>query len=158
MLQIDQTESFCAEDNVLPSIDEQKYIRPNMIYHILPTMVSDRIPTIPWLRKSLNDVRSRSLHSKSPSLTESLQLETPPPGYTSRPGSGSVTPQRLSLALEDADFDLLDDASERPSSSRSALAPPFPGYETTTGINWKYASQGTDGGGLLLTSCGAHIL
>ncbi|KAF1833711.1 hypothetical protein BDW02DRAFT_598869 [Decorospora gaudefroyi] len=122
---------------------EDSSFRPSMLWSILPTVVSNRLPAIPSLRQSLIDVRSRSTHSKCNSVTELPHPETPPPGYSSIPPSGSVTPHRLSVALGEAEFDLADNTSERPGSSRSTLPPLFDTPETSTGIRWKYASLGT---------------
>ncbi|CAE6996119.1 hypothetical protein PTTW11_00268 [Pyrenophora teres f. teres] len=117
--------------------------RRSMLYSVLPTLVSNHIPTIQSLRQSLNDVRNRGAHSKSNSVTDVPQPETPPPSYSSTPQSGSATPNRLAVALEEADLDFGDDVSERPISSSSALPPLFGAHEESTGIKWKYASLGT---------------
>ncbi|KAF1997346.1 hypothetical protein P154DRAFT_547402 [Amniculicola lignicola CBS 123094] len=119
------------------------------MYALLPAVVQSRIPVLPSLRKSLIDFRGRAMHSKSPSLDSNLSApETPPPRYTSRPGS--ATPSQESVASEDTeDLDFGDDVSERPSSSRS-LPPPFMPAESVTGINWRYANQGAS---LLTQAC-----
>lgn len=118
--------------------------RTSMIYQVLPTMVSSHLPTIPSIRQSISEMRDRQLHSKTRSITGLPQPGTLPPGYTSRPSSSSATPNRRSLALGDADLDFSDDVSERPGSSMSSDAPAFLAYESKTGINWKYAGQGTN--------------
>ena len=135
MFRIERSDASEADLNLIPSIDEQRNIRPSMLYHVLPTMVSNRIPTLPSLRRSLSGRR----HVKSHSLTEIPVPGTPPPHYTSRPGSGSATPN---LNCGDTESDFSDDASERPSSSFGAAPPLFAAYETKTGISWKYASSG----------------
>lgn len=117
--------------------------RPSILYSLLPAAVSNRIPTIPSLRRSIGETKSCASHSKSSSLTELLQPETPPPGYSSTPPSGTVTPQGLSAALNEAELDFADDISERPSSSRSSHPPIYDRQETSSGIRWKYASLGT---------------
>ena len=120
--------------------NEHNTSRPSMLYNVLPSLVSSRIPALPSLRKSLNTKRQGKLNP----LTEiPPRPRTPPPNYTSRPGSGTVTPNVFS---GDADFDFSDDGSERIGSSSSANPPPFAIYETRTGINWKYARSGTDFG------------
>lgn len=146
MLRVDQIETF-AEDVVVPpaTAEEEKSVRPSMLYSVLPILVSNHLPTISSLRQSLNDVRSRGSHSKSASVTEIPQPETPPPGYSSRPGSGAVTPHSLSAALGEAEFDFTDEASERPESSTSTHPSAFDVHETNTGIRWKYASLGKTG-------------
>lgn len=121
---------------------ELKSVRTSMIYQVLPAMVSSHLPTIPSLRRSICEIRDRRLHSKTNSITELSLPGTPPPGYTSRPSSGSATPNRRSLIAGEPELDFPDDVSERPSSSTSSVPPPFSTYETKTGINWKYAAQG----------------
>lgn len=135
MPRTEQSGASEADSNEIPIAKEHNGIRPSMLYNVLPTIVSNRIPTLPSLRGSLSGKR----HSKSQSLTELPQPETPPPYYTSRPGSGSVTPQ---IVLGEAEFDLSEDASERPDSSASTVPPLFAAYETRSGISWKYASSG----------------
>ncbi|KAI4698739.1 hypothetical protein J4E81_005350 [Alternaria sp. BMP 2799] len=113
-----------------------------MLYSVLPAVVSNHLPTIPSLRQSFNDVRNRGTHSKSASVDELPQPETPPPGYSSIPPSGSVTPLRLSVALGEADVELVDDGLDRPGSSGSALPQPHDAHEGGCGIRWKYATLG----------------
>lgn len=129
---------------------EETSYRPSILYSVLPTVVSNHLPTIPSLRQSLNDVRNRGSHSKSASIDELPQPETPPPGYSSIPPSGSITPHRLSVALGEADAAFVDDAEDRPGSSGSALPQPYRAQETSTGIRWSYASLGTECGSLML--------
>ena len=135
MFRLDRSDPSEALLELDCTMDEQRSVRPSMLYHVLPTMVSNRIPTIPSLRRSL----SGKGHGKSKSLTELTAPETPPPHYTSRPGSGSATPNVLS---ELSEFDFSDDVSERPGSSVGAATPLFAPYETKTGISWKYATSG----------------
>ncbi|KAJ4371364.1 hypothetical protein N0V83_004581 [Neocucurbitaria cava] len=135
MLRLERTEVSEADLDFMPTIDERRNIRPSMLYHVLPTILSNRLPTIPSLRRSL----SGRHHGKSKSLTEIPAPGTPPPHYTSRPGSGYATPN---LTCGETEYDFSDDASERPSSSLSAAPPLFAAYETKTGINWKFASSG----------------
>jgi len=121
---------------------EDTSFRPSMLYSVLPTVVSNHLPTIPSLRQSLNDVRNRGTHSKSASVDELPQPETPPPGYSSIPPSGFVTPHRLSVALGEADVEFVDDELDRPGSSGSALPQPHGAHEGGCGIRWKYATLG----------------
>ncbi|KAF9700263.1 hypothetical protein EKO04_001366 [Ascochyta lentis] len=123
---------------------ELKNIRTSMIYQVLPTMVSSHLPTLPSIRRSISEIRDRRLHGKANSIMEIPLPNTPPPGYTSRPSSGSATPNRRSLVAGEAEVDFPDDASERPDSSMSSAPPLFSAYETKTGINWKYAGQGVN--------------
>jgi len=144
MLQGEQAELSATAygSTTLVELEGNSY-RPSMLYSVLPTLVSNHIPTISSLRQSLSDVRNRGAHNKSSSVIEIPQPETPPPSYSSTPQSGSATPNRLSVALEEADLDFSDDVSERPVSSSSAHAPLFDAHEASTGIRWKYATLGT---------------
>lgn len=146
MWQHDQTLALDidSEEATLVDTTELKNARTSMIYQVLPTLVASHLPTIPSIRRSLGEIRERRLHSKTNSINELPQPESPPPGYASRPSSGSATPNRRSLIVGDVGFEFPDDISERPGSSMSSTAPPFSGYETKTGIDWKYAGQGTN--------------
>ena len=134
--------SVTTLDSEPPAPMEESSIRPSMIYSVLPTLVSSRIPTIPSLRQSLGDVRGRTSCSKSDSVIELPQPETPPPGYSSMPPSGSITPHRLSAALGGAELDFADDESEGQASSRAMPLQTLGAEETHSGIRWKYASLG----------------
>ena len=140
----DQTSTLEIDSDATTLVDttELKNIRASMIYQVLPAMVSSHLPTIPSIRRSIGEIRDRRFHSKTDSLTELPLPVTPPPGYTSRPSSGSASPNRRSIVVGEADLDFSDDASERPSSSMSLNPPPFAAYETKTGVNWRYAGQG----------------
>ncbi|KAF2465592.1 uncharacterized protein BDR25DRAFT_328613 [Lindgomyces ingoldianus] len=112
-----------------------------MLYLVLPAVVQTRIPTLPSIRRSISDLRGRSIHIKSLSIsTEVSAPESPPPRYSSR--AGRETPNRDSIVSSDTEeIDFRDDVSERP-ESLSFIPPPFPLSETETGINWKYSNQG----------------
>ena len=142
----DQTIALEVDSDAVTLVDstDLKNARTSMIYQVLPTMVSSHLPTIPSIRRSIGEIRDRRMHSKTNSLSDLPQPGTPPPGYTERPGSGSATPNRRSLVVGEADLEFPDDVSERPGSSMSSNPPPFSAYETKTGINWKYAGQGTN--------------
>lgn len=142
MLRTDRTPTLEDDPVAEPLFETLKPARQSMLYQMLPSMVSSRLPTLPSLRQSLNDVRNGSAHNRAGSSSDLSEPETPPPSYTSQPGSGSVTPNEFSRAFAVADFDISDDASEGSSSSGSST-PSRPVYESGTGINWKYASQGT---------------
>lgn len=130
-------------DSVSPPPMEDNSVRPSMLYSVLPTVVSSRIPTIPSLRQSLGDVRGRTSCPKSDTVIELPQPETPPPGYSSMPPSGSNTPHRLSAVLGGAEVDFTDDESESQPSSRPMPLQACCPEETHSGIRWKYASLGT---------------
>jgi hypothetical protein len=143
MLRVELPETLATAFDSASLMDlETNSFRPSMLCSVLPAIVSNRLPTIPSLRQSLSDVRTRSSHSKSNSVTELPQPETPPPGYASIPPSGSVTPYRLSVALGEADLDFVDDVSEGPNSPGSTLPLAFDRHET--GIRWQYASLGKE--------------
>ena len=106
-----------------------------MIHNVLPTVLSSRLPTLPSIRRSLSDMRERSYAKRE--LAEEEAPGTPPPGYTSRPGSGSATPEMC--AMRDGEME----GSEFPGHvSERLLSPPFGASEVGTGVNWKYARQG----------------
>lgn len=127
------------------TIEGPKKNRPSMIYSVLPVVVQNRIPALPSLRRSISGFHGRTRHTKNGSIFSDVsQAPSPPPSYSSRPGSGSVSPDRNSIALPDVEeSEIRDDISERPSSSRYSPPPfPFSISETESGVNWRYASQG----------------
>jgi hypothetical protein len=116
-----------------------KAVQHSVISSMLPAVVQNRIPALPSLRRSILNMRSRS---KGPTIESDISTPTtPPPGYTSRPTSGTVTPEQESPATSEDELESHSDLSERPNSSRS-LPPPFAPSEVESGINWKYANQG----------------
>lgn len=146
MEQYEQTSALGASSKEATLVDtELKNIRTSMIYQVLPAMVSNHLPNIPSIRQSISEIRDRRFHSNTNSISEITLPGTPPPGYTSRPSSGSATPNRYPLVAGEAVLDFSDDISERPDSLVSSVPPSFSAYETKTGINWKYAGQGMDG-------------
>lgn len=120
-----------------------KSSRPSMIFAVLPAVVQNRLPTLPSLRHSISEIRERGFHIRTSLAAEHSTPETPPPGYTPRAGSGSVTPSRQSIVSTETEYDFPDNISERPDTSTGLGTPLFGSYETKTGINWKYASSGT---------------
>jgi len=129
-----------AELNTVLTMKEDQHIKTSMFYHVLPAVVQSRMPTLLSICQSISDMRrTRSLHSKSVSVTESLLPETPPPEYASQPGSGSTTPYRHTAPS----FDFDDDVSI--ASSTSSTPPLLARYETATGISWQHARHGTSG-------------
>jgi hypothetical protein len=124
-----------AESIVSSGSGGSKVLQASLIYQVLPAMVQNRIPTLPSLRRSVSGFHTRGLHMKNKSVTEMSLPETPPPGYTSRSGSGSTTPTSL--------FDISDDTSDV--ALRSGMSTPTPlvaAYETSTGVNWQHARHG----------------
>lgn len=124
--------------------ERKRVTPPSIMYTILPAIVQNHIPTLPSLRV-LSGFHGRAIQVKSPNPRSDLSTpKTPPPQYTSRPTSSgsSVTTCRSSVPSDTDELELRDDLSERQESSRS-LPPPFSLSETETGINWKYANQGT---------------
>jgi hypothetical protein len=121
---------------------EESSFRPSMLYSVLPTVVSSRLPSIPSIRQSLGDVRGRTSYTKFDTAIELSHPETPPPGYSTMPPSGSTTPHRLSAALGDAEVDFADDLSEGQAPSRAMHLQASGAQETRSGIRWRYASLG----------------
>lgn len=134
------------------AIETSESAQPSVLYKVLPTMVSDRLPTLPSLRRSLGGVRSRGAQSKCSLSTDSSQPKTPPPDYSSRPATGTGTPLEVPLAFEEADFDFLDEPSEQLGSRDT----PFVVHEAITGIRWRFVRQGTEPLHLIARSNGAH--
>lgn len=109
-----------------------------MLFSVLPVVIQNRLPSLPSLRCSISDLRSRT---KGATHVASLPSpETPPPRYSSRECSSS----QVSISTDASDVESIgvpDDVSERPTSSASTL-PAFPLPEDESGISWKYANQG----------------
>lgn len=146
MIQDEQHQSSVIDcETPSPITGESKKNRPSMIYSVLPVVLQNRIPTLPSLRRSISGLHGRSRHGKSGSIdTDVFQIPSPPPSYSSRPCSGSVSPDRNSIVLPDGEeSEMRDDEFERSSSSRYS-PPPFSLSiaETESGVNWRYASQG----------------
>ena len=111
------------------------------LYTMLPSIIQNRIPKLPSIRRSVSDFHGRSNHARTTSMsTQNSGSETPSPTYTSR--QGSATPNGWLTSMMDVEES--NDAStyDRPISSSSTL-PVFNSSETESGINWKYANQGS---------------
>lgn len=106
---------------------------------MFPSIIQNRIPKLPSIRRSVSDFRSRPNHTRTISVSAQNSRSETPPTYTSK--QGSIMPNGWSTAMTDAEES--NDAStyDRPISSGSAL-PVFNSSETESGINWKYANQG----------------
>jgi hypothetical protein len=138
MLQFERSHAHEVDLTMNPTLEEQQSFKISMFYHVLPAVVQSRMPHLPSIRQSISDLRrTRSLHSKNNSTTETSLPRTPPPEYVSRPGSGYTTPYRHSTT----DFDFDDDVSV--ASSASSSPPSILPYETSTGISWQHARHGT---------------
>lgn len=125
-------------------IEERHKMHASILYHVLPTMVQTRMPTLPSFRRSLNGLRNRGLHGKSQSTPDISRPVTPPPGYSTRPGSGHASPERRASTTQGSMFDTLDDMAEGSSASVAASpAPMFTAYESRSGVNWQFARHGT---------------
>jgi hypothetical protein len=123
-----------ASSAVPPSAKDHRVLH-SMIHHVLPTVLSSRLPTLPSIRRSISDMRERSCAKRE--LAEEDTPGTPPPGYTSRLGSGSTTPEMCGMRdgeMEGSEFP--DHVSER------LLSSPLAASEVDTGVKWKYARQG----------------
>ncbi|KAF2036574.1 hypothetical protein EK21DRAFT_51647 [Setomelanomma holmii] len=125
--------------------------RSSMLYQVLPAVVQSRIPSF---RRSISTYRRRGLHSKSSSVIEMSRPSTPPPDYTSRPGSGYSTPNSQISNASDSVFDNDDASSDMASSTASAPPPAVLIYETITGIIWPRARH--DSAWQLLRLAHAH--
>lgn len=118
-----------------------------MISHLFPAVVRDRMPAIPSLRKALSDLRERSVPQKPRDANgDAINVLFPPCSYTPRPGSASSfagnSATGLSLGSTDSETLNGEDVFERPESVYST-PPIFFASESKTGINWKYANQGS---------------
>jgi hypothetical protein len=125
--------TFCVEEHTKSTA--------SMFYQVLPAIVQSRMPILPSVRRSLNDFRTRGLHSKHNSMSDISLPGTPPPGYTSKPGSGSATPHQCTSLTSGTVSDLEDNtslASLRPSSHNL----PTVDIEESTGISWQHARHG----------------
>lgn len=117
-----------------------------MISHLFPAVVRDRMPAIPSLRRTFNELHVRSVSEESHNANiDVINVLFPPPGYSSRPGSASSVAGSSStgLSLTSTDSETLngEDIFERPESVYNT-PPAFFASESRTGINWKYANQG----------------
>ncbi|KAF9741487.1 hypothetical protein PMIN01_01026 [Paraphaeosphaeria minitans] len=134
-------EFFDAETTI--EVDEK---RPSMLYTVLPAMVQDRLPALPFIRRALSDIQatSRPLNTSRNVSDDSLP-RSPPPGYTSRPTSAVLSQHssnRSSIDNTRGDEDLFQEALSENIASLMSTPPPFAVSETRTGIKWKYANQG----------------
>jgi hypothetical protein len=137
-------EHTCGVDSDRSSVlTESK--KSSMIYNVLPAIVQSRVPAIPSLRRALSDFRGRTVPDKNELEDSEPMPLTPPPGYTTWPGSASsstTNSNRNSIAFSDGEVTIQEDACEHPESAYST-PPSFRVSETRTGVNWKYANQGT---------------
>ena len=111
------------------------------LYTMLPSIIQNRIPKLPSIRRSVSGFHGRSNYARTTSMSaQNNGSETPSPTYTSK--QGSVTPNGWLTSMMDVEES--NDAStyDRPISSSSTL-PVFNSSETESGINWKYANQGS---------------
>jgi hypothetical protein len=119
--------------------------KSSMIYNVLPAVVQSRVPAIPSLRRALSDFRALTVRDKDELEEAGPTPSTPPPGYTTRPCSASssaTSSNRNSIAFSDGEVTIQEDVSDHPESAYST-PPSFHVSETRTGVNWKYANQGT---------------
>ncbi|KAF1813727.1 hypothetical protein P152DRAFT_457089 [Eremomyces bilateralis CBS 781.70] len=110
---------------------------------VLPTILSSRLRKLPYLNSRPSSPMAG--HSASLSTEDLSRFATPPPIYTSRPGS-----QDFFSSISGDESDGETDAAFRIPPRRSLLLVATPTaeastavrYEESSGINWKYASQG----------------
>lgn len=134
-----------AFDKPISNFHEQ--IPSSMLYTMLPALIRNRIPRLHSIRQTVSDLKGRNSHVRSISAPAMGSIpETPPlSSYGSR--QGSIAPNRDSMLSTDTtvvDFELQEDTTtyERPTSSGSNV-PLFTLSEDKSGVNWKYANQGT---------------
>jgi hypothetical protein len=122
-------------------IEEHTNFAASMFYQVLPAIVQSRMPVLPSVRRSLNDFRTRGLHSKQNSMSDISLPGTPPPGYSSTPGSGRTTPHQCTSLTSGTVSDVEDDASlaTLAQSSHNLAAVDVEG---STGISWQHARHG----------------
>lgn len=130
--------------------DNKLSTQTSMLYNVLPMAVQSRIPSLPSLRRSVSHFRAQGAqHRKSNSNISAIDMqrpETPPPEYRSREGSGSNTPVRQpSLAMTPAERDATaEDEDVATQEIMEEYQRTFASsYETTSGVNWSFARQGT---------------
>jgi hypothetical protein len=127
------------------SFFELEYMEPSLIYNVLPTVVQNRIPPIPSLRRAISDMRARKggFGVNAESIPDS-----PPPNYTTNPSSAvsrsGENSNRSSVVFSDGDTSANDGYFGHLGhlGSEYNTPPVFSISERRTGINWKYAKQG----------------
>lgn len=124
-------------------VDDKKL---SMLYTVLPAMLQERIPSLPSIRRALSDMRTTSRpFDISRTTSEAMLPRSPPPGYTSRPGSAVVSrhgSNRSSIDTTREDGELFREALSE-TTAGTGTPPPFAVSESRTGIKWKYANQGS---------------
>jgi hypothetical protein len=113
----------------------------SMLFNLLPTIIQNRLPKVPSLRRSLSSYGLHALQ-QSPSLTN-----------LSRSFSGTSTPaEDYSDAMSVQSFETDENAGmlirrrlSLEMSSVTAVEEPKP-VENKSGIQWRYANQGTMAG------------
>lgn len=105
------------------------------IYDLLPipTAVKRRVPRA--LKRSISWASKSSLYRLSTGSSDSV-IETPPPSYRSRNTSSSNISDATSLSMSSRET-----CTSRPSSASSDTL--FSRVDEASGVNWKYAEQGT---------------
>lgn len=119
--------------------NEQIMMETSMLFNLLPTVIQSRLPRVPSLRRSFTSYGLQTLQ-RSPSLTS-----------LSRSFSGTSTPvEDYSDAMSIQTFDpdentgiLVHRRLSLEMSRVTAVEDPKP-VENKSGINWRYANQGTE--------------
>jgi hypothetical protein len=108
--------------------------KQSLIMRLVPQLVESRIPQVPSIRSSITRLRT-------PKDSENLRLRSPssPPSYSDR-----QPPNESIIEVEEGSSDMSCQAALeiRPSSSRSSTLPTYQETETSSGINWRFATQG----------------
>jgi hypothetical protein len=106
--------------------------QPSLLFKLLPSYVRNRVPKVPSLRRSYNEMSiSRSLSS-----TASSGIQTPPPSYSSAAPSESGD-DRESMDSLPTDVD-----SEDPTVALEGSIQHVSERRSANSIKWKYGRQG----------------
>jgi hypothetical protein len=132
---------FNGTEGPTPGVEERIKSTASMFYQVLPTVVQSRMPMLPSIRHSLNDFRTRGMHSKQNSMSDISLPGTPPPGYTSRGGSGTTTPQQYTSLTSIPVPGPEDDGCDT-SLAQATHQLPTVAQEGSTGISWQHARHG----------------
>jgi hypothetical protein len=132
---------FNGTEGPTSGVEERTKSTASMFYQVLPTVVQSRMPMLPSIRHSLNDFRTRGMHSKQKSMSDMSLPGTPPPGYTSRSGSGATTPQQYTCLTGTSVLDPEDDGCDTRLAQTTHHLPTV-AQEGSTGISWQHAKHG----------------
>jgi hypothetical protein len=118
----------------MPALKSSVEKKNSLFFSALPKVVQNRIPVIPSIRRTISDYTKATESVYTPEGTVILP-ESPPPEYTSRPGSAGASP---GLSIHNP----FEECGSIREQSSLGTPPAFNISEGSTGINWKYANQG----------------